>query len=130
MTARQLQVLRLLATAERDHEPCPTIRELAVALGVRATNAVTDHLNALERRGLLTRSDGKSRSIRITEAGRAAANLGPTPQSYGIVRATLLEKVYRAARQWDETVTDRLDAAHALTQAVRTVVAFEKSAPS
>jgi SOS-response transcriptional repressor LexA len=47
----------------------PTLRELGQALGIRSTNGVTDHLNALERRGLVRRSAFHSRGLVVTDVG-------------------------------------------------------------
>lgn len=63
-TARQLEVLRLIADA--------------VAIGHTTTNGVHDHLRALERKGLLQRTPGLARGLRITDAGRSALALAPT----------------------------------------------------
>jgi len=42
----------------------PTIREIGKQMGIRSTNGVNDHLKALERKGVLTRDDLKSRALR------------------------------------------------------------------
>lgn len=68
-TARQLDVLRLLVLAYRARRPTPTIREIGTALGIKSTNAVSDLLKALERKGLINREPMHSRSAIPTEAG-------------------------------------------------------------
>jgi repressor LexA len=66
---RQLQVLRLIAKGLRAGR-VPTIREIGEKLKIRSTNGVNDHLEALEKKGLLERGEhGKSRSITVTEIG-------------------------------------------------------------
>lgn len=76
-TPAQLQVLVFVfATAKRRGAP-PTIREIAEHIGVSSTNAVTDHLRALERKGLVSRGGSLARSISLTAAGRAAASREP-----------------------------------------------------
>ena len=42
----------------------PTIREIGKQMGIRSTNGVNYHLKALERKGVLTRDDLKSRALR------------------------------------------------------------------
>lgn len=76
-TTRQLEVLRLIADAVATGLP-PTVRELGGMLGHITTNGVHDHLRALERKGLLQRTPGLARGLRITGAGREALALAPT----------------------------------------------------
>lgn len=68
-TQRQLQVLRTIASLASAKGYPPSIRELADALGISSTNAMNDHLRALERRALITRDRLTARSILITAAG-------------------------------------------------------------
>jgi repressor LexA len=44
----------------------PSMREIATALTIRSSNAVKDHLNALERKGYIERQPTTSRGMRIT----------------------------------------------------------------
>lgn len=68
-----LRVLRaVVAHIERTAIP-PTLREIGAALGIRSNNGVSDHLIALERRGLIVRPDSIARGIRVTAAGYAEA---------------------------------------------------------
>lgn len=68
-TARQLEVLRLIAEGIHAGLP-PSIAELGVALGIRSTNAVDDHLQALTRKGLLEpRHPRRARDLALTKAG-------------------------------------------------------------
>lgn len=63
LTQRQQEVLSFIATrTEKDGFP-PTIREIGDHLGIGSTNGVNDHLKALERKGYLQRSLGKSRGL-------------------------------------------------------------------
>lgn len=62
LTKRQEQVLRAIRDSiDRDGYP-PTIREIGAQLGIKSTNAVNDHLKALERKGYLQRDESKSRA--------------------------------------------------------------------
>lgn len=63
LSKRQAMVLDyiLQSIAERGYPP--TIREIAKHMGIRSTNGVTDHLKALERKGLITRDQARSRAI-------------------------------------------------------------------
>jgi DNA-binding MarR family transcriptional regulator len=75
LTPLQLDVLSTLATSP---PPEPLVGLLAVELGV-AQPTVTDSLQALERKGLVTRGrdpiDGRRTRIDLTDAGRALVEL-------------------------------------------------------
>lgn len=71
-TARQLEVLTSVARHIADNGYPPTLRELGEALGIISTNAVSDNLKALARKGLLTRLPLKSRTMKLTAAGKLA----------------------------------------------------------
>ncbi len=64
LTDRQATVLEVIARHIDDMGYPPTIRELGDNLGIRSTNGVNDHLKALERKGYLSREQGKSRTIK------------------------------------------------------------------
>ncbi len=63
LTNRQATVLEVIAKHIEELGYPPTIRELGDALGISSTNGVNDHLKALERKGYLSRADGKSRTM-------------------------------------------------------------------
>lgn len=63
LTKRQTTVLKVIASHIEEVGYPPTIRELGNALGISSTNGVNDHLKALEKKGYLTREDGKSRTM-------------------------------------------------------------------
>lgn len=71
-TRRQAQVLRIIWRSIEDHGRPPTVREIGAAMEIRSTNGVTDHLRALERKGLIERTDAVSRGIAMTDAGLVA----------------------------------------------------------
>ena len=80
LTARQQQVLELIASAiERTGAP-PTRAELAAELGFRSANAAEEHLQALARKGVIELVGGTSRGIRLkSDARRAAAAAAELP---------------------------------------------------
>ncbi|WP_026285271.1 transcriptional repressor LexA [Thiomonas sp. FB-6] len=84
LTARQEEILRLIARSiERSGYP-PTRAEIAAELGFRSANAAEDHLHALARKGMLELASGTSRGIRLTP--QAAGALRPGGGG-GLVRA-------------------------------------------
>lgn len=62
-TPRQLEVLAAIVWLTDANGFPPTLRELGIAMDIRSTNGVNDHLKALQRKGLIRREPLKSRSI-------------------------------------------------------------------
>ena len=69
LTPRQVQVLRLIACFCDRQRYSPTIAELATRIGI-SRSTVFEHLGELQRKGLLSTSQGKARSLRLTSPGR------------------------------------------------------------
>src|SRR5512139_612496 len=84
LTDRQLEVLRYIARQIEDAGYPPTIREIGLALDIRSTNGVNDHLKALERKGFLTRDPVKSRALIPTSRAREALGEGP-PRAANVI---------------------------------------------
>ena len=61
LTPRQKQVLDFIKDCINTRGCPPTMREIADEFDISSTNAVNDHLKALERKGALTRGTMKSR---------------------------------------------------------------------
>ena len=70
LTGRQREVIAFIRGHQAEHGYAPTIREIGDAMGISSTNAVNDHLKALERKGRIRRTPGASRAIRILEVGQ------------------------------------------------------------
>lgn len=73
LTDRQHRVLSFIDAQIRRNGFPPTIREIGRHLGIRSTNGVNDHLNALERKGFIKRQDHKSRTRVVIKGGKAEA---------------------------------------------------------
>jgi len=69
ITPRQLEVLKSLWQTEARQCYSPTIGELAEKLGVSRTT-VFEHIAALQRKGLISKSKGKARSLKLTAQAR------------------------------------------------------------
>ncbi len=68
LTDKQRDVLRLIAQKVNEAGFPPTLQELADEFGVASKNAVLRHLNALEKKGYISkREGGTARGIRILE---------------------------------------------------------------
>lgn len=70
LTPRQSEVVALIRQHVNTAGFPPSTRELADALGVSST-AVEGHLSALQKKGVLRRSPGIARGIRILTPGVA-----------------------------------------------------------
>ncbi|WP_323017980.1 transcriptional repressor LexA [Castellaniella sp.] len=83
LTARQSQILALIAQAIAQTGRPPTRAEIARALGFRSANAAEDHLRALERKGYILLTAGTSRGIQLTALAQSLAPQTPaaTPQT-------------------------------------------------
>ena len=71
LTDRQKQVLELVASYLDQNGCPPTLREISDKLGIKGTATAIVHLDALERKGYVTRREG-SRGIALTrKSGRS-----------------------------------------------------------
>jgi repressor LexA len=67
LTEKQREILDYLVQCIGEEHYTPTMREIAAHFGLKSTNAVRNHLEALERKGCLTRRSGASRGIELAE---------------------------------------------------------------
>lgn len=58
LTVRQMRVLEGIRGYMRAAHRVPTVREIGAALGLRSSCTVQRHLEALERKGAITRRKG------------------------------------------------------------------------
>lgn len=72
LTDRQLNILRYIVLHIDEHGAPPTLREIGSVFGIPSTNGVNDNLNALERKGWITRRQMLTRSIRVLRRPDAA----------------------------------------------------------
>ena len=71
---RKVKILDFIAATLRTRGYPPSVREIALAVGLASTSAVHHHLQILEREGYLERGAAQSRAIRLTPT--AALHLG------------------------------------------------------
>jgi repressor LexA len=78
-TTKQLRVLGLIVSAIEHQGYPPTLREMANVLGYTGTNAVSDHLRGLNRKGLVkfVGEHGQARNVLPTDEGYAAFGVAP-----------------------------------------------------
>jgi len=65
LTRRQAQVLEFITNYSQQHGCAPSLREIALRLGVSSVGSLHKHLVRLERKGFIRRVWNKSRSIEL-----------------------------------------------------------------
>jgi repressor LexA len=65
LTSRQKEILDYMETFTVEIGYPPTVREICKATGLRSPRSVSQHLQALERKGYIERGRDKSRAIRF-----------------------------------------------------------------
>jgi hypothetical protein len=65
LTAKQAKILRWIIAYKSAREIPPTIREICTEFRFSSPNGALGHLDALEKKGYIARSDKKARSIRV-----------------------------------------------------------------
>ncbi len=75
LTARQRQVYQFIAGYMEEQGYAPTLQEIATHLDVRGNLGVLRHLEALEKKGYLQRSKGRSRGIVLRGHSTTALSL-------------------------------------------------------
>jgi repressor LexA len=73
LTSRQTEILQFIRQTVTGTGAPPTREEIARAFGFRSINAAEQHLQALQRKGLIELVAGTSRGIRLRDAIRSLA---------------------------------------------------------
>lgn len=72
LTPRQQEILNMIGAFDAQYGRPPTRQEIADHFGFASANAAQDHVNALVRKGALSRSCNKARGLRLKLMGAAA----------------------------------------------------------
>lgn len=67
LTDRQVLVLKTIKGHIESHGYPPTTREIGEAIGVKSTNCIVGHLEALERKGVIERDSRRGRALRVVD---------------------------------------------------------------
>lgn len=86
LTSRQQEILDFVLGQQSEQGAFPTLREIQAHFGFASPFAVTRHLQALEKKGVLKRQPGKSRSF-ISSSGFSSP--GQRVPLYGTIPAGL-----------------------------------------
>lgn len=65
LTERQKEIFDFILTSVREQGFIPSMREICEAFGFASTNSVHTHLNALAKKGYISRRPGKARSFEL-----------------------------------------------------------------
>jgi repressor LexA len=76
LTKPQESVRRFLEERSENGEPPPTYREISHHFGYKSPRAASDHVAALEKKGVVTHQRGCARSIRLIRKGVGVPVLG------------------------------------------------------
>src|ERR1700741_1685932 len=67
LTDRQARILEYIRYQNKVRNYPPSVREIGEAVGLSSSSTVHNHLNQLERRGLIKRDPSKSRTVQLIE---------------------------------------------------------------
>src|SRR5437016_13807731 len=67
LTDRQHKILDYIRYVTKVRNYPPSVREIGEAVGLSSSSTVHNHLNQLERRGLIRRDTSKSRTVQLVE---------------------------------------------------------------
>jgi repressor LexA len=67
LTDRQAKILDYIRYVTRVRSYPPSVREIGEAVGLSSSSTVHNHLNQLERRGLIERDPSKSRTVQLVQ---------------------------------------------------------------
>ncbi|HEX4212125.1 MAG TPA: transcriptional repressor LexA [Candidatus Dormibacteraeota bacterium] len=67
LSDRQTRILDYIRKVTRERNYPPSVREIGEAVGLASSSTVHNHLNQLERRGLIHRDASKSRTVQLVE---------------------------------------------------------------
>jgi len=70
LTERQAKILDYIRQVTRARNYPPSVREIGEAVGLSSSSTVHNHLNQLERRGLIHRDPSKSRTVQLVQGAR------------------------------------------------------------
>lgn len=76
LTVAQRRTLRALASLTKELRYTPSVRDIGEHLG-HAGSTVSSSLDILHEKGMIDRTPGIARSLRITRAGRQALGMDP-----------------------------------------------------
>lgn len=71
LTDREKSILAYIAKVVNENGYSPSVRDIKAALSIRSTSTVHTYLQRLEEKGVISKEDGKSRTLRVDPAYQA-----------------------------------------------------------
>src|SRR5947209_4814705 len=71
LTERQTKILNYIRDVTKTRNYPPSVREIGENVGLSSSSTVHNHLNQLERRGLIKRDPSKSRTVQLVQDAEA-----------------------------------------------------------
>ena len=68
MTNKAQEILEFINFTLKNDGYSPSVREICEAVNLKSTSTVQYHLNKLEKKGVINKSDGKSRSLHLNNS--------------------------------------------------------------
>ena len=65
LTERESEIYEYIVNAIRNEGYSPSVRDICNALGMKSTSTVHTYLERLERKGVIQKESGKSRTLRV-----------------------------------------------------------------
>jgi repressor LexA len=91
LTKRQQEVLEFIRAAQQRQGFSPSLREIAGHFGFRSMKAAIDHVQALQRKGVLTRLRRRARSLTVVSPWQRLRKLVVDVPVYGNIPAGVPE---------------------------------------
>lgn len=98
LTKRQSQILEYILKYQQTKGITPSLRDIAGHFGFRSPRTVSDHVDALRRKGVLTSEAGIARSLRVVSPLQNLRKRVIDIPVYGSIPAGLAENRHQEAR--------------------------------
>ncbi len=105
LTDRQREILEVIRKSLQDRGYPPSVREIGEAIGLKSSSSVQSHLNALVKKGYLTRGSSSARALTINSnaSGGAKASEPSADEESGVEKSA-----GEAARASDESPVEEV----------------------
>ena len=98
MTRRQNQILEYIQKCQQKDGITPSMRDIAAHFGFRSPRTVTDHVEALRKKGALVSEPGLARTLRVVSPLQAFRKRVVDIPVFGSIPAGFAENRYEEAR--------------------------------
>lgn len=100
ITDRQKELLKVIYESLKNDNIPPSFDDLKESLSIKSNQAILDHLNALEKKGLIKREEKSARSIKITPLGFKSLKIDPISPLLGASYAGAFTQTMELQGEW------------------------------